>query len=159
MEIKRAQDKVLPYRGRFAPSPSGYLHFGSLLTALASFLDARQHNGTWLVRIEDIDPPREKKGASQLILKALEAFGLEWDEKVLYQSKQSHLYQEKLATLLANNQSYYCQCTRAQIKAMGGIYLGHCRTAKHGHQMAAMRVIKPPLAVCQRMLKVSSSVS
>jgi len=141
MQIKRSQDMVQPYRGRFAPSPSGYLHFGSLITALASFLDARKNNGTWLVRIEDIDPPREKRGASKVILNTLEAYGLEWDEEILYQSKQSELYQEKLATLFKNHQSYYCQCTRAQIKALGGAYLGQCKQRNHGAELAAIRLI------------------
>ncbi|MBL0711748.1 MAG: tRNA glutamyl-Q(34) synthetase GluQRS [Colwellia sp.] len=124
----------LSYRGRFAPSPSGFLHFGSLIAALASFLDAKAHidknnnQGKWLVRIEDIDPPREQVGASTAILTTLEAFGLHWDEDVLYQSQQSELYRHLLNDLSQKNLSYYCQCTRAEIKAQGGIYQGHCRT-------------------------------
>jgi len=141
VQIKRSQDTVKPYRGRFAPSPSGYLHFGSLITALASFLDARKNNGTWLVRIEDIDPPREKAGASKVILNTLEAYGLEWDEDILYQSTQSELYRDKLATLFNNNQSYYCRCTRAQIKAIGGTYLGYCKSKNHNAELAAIRLI------------------
>lgn len=121
------------YRGRFAPSPSGFLHFGSLIAALASFLDAKSiidpqgKPGTWLVRIEDIDPPREQLGASTAILATLEAFGLHWDESVLYQSHQFELYQHTLNDLQQNKLSYYCQCSRAEIKALGGIYQGHCR--------------------------------
>lgn len=141
MQIERPLDQVQPYRGRFAPSPSGYLHFGSLITALASFLDARKNQGIWLVRLEDIDPPREKKGASQMILRTLEAFGLEWDEQVLYQSQQSCLYDEKINLLISHNKSYYCQCTRAQIKAIGGNYLGHCRGANHNKNNAAIRLV------------------
>jgi len=129
------------YRGRFAPSPSGYLHFGSLITALASYLDAKSHHGIWLVRIEDIDPPREKKGASDVILKTLEAYGLLWDESALYQSQQTALYQEIIQDLLNKNLSYYCQCTRAQIKALGGIYQGHCRSLKLTPNNNAVRVI------------------
>jgi len=135
--IKRPQS---PYRGRFAPSPSGFLHFGSLITALASFLDARKNQGAWLVRIEDIDPPREKKGASKVILNTLEAFGLHWDEDVLYQSKRSPDYQSVIANLFEKKQSYFCQCTRAQIKAMGGIYQGHCRDLNHTKENSAIKV-------------------
>ena len=129
------------YRGRFAPSPSGYLHFGSLITALASFLDAKKNNGTWLVRLEDIDPPREKKGASAHILKTLEAFGLHWDENILYQSKQSDYYLHIIEQLFKEHHCYYCQCTRAQIKAIGGIYQGHCRHLKLDNNQSAIRVI------------------
>ena len=121
------------YRGRFAPSPSGLLHFGSLIAALASYLDAKSfineqgQHGKWLLRIEDIDPPREQAGASEAILKSLEAHGLYWDEQVLYQSQQTDLYNSVLADLAQQKLSYYCQCTRAQIKAQGGIYQGNCR--------------------------------
>lgn len=131
----------ISYRGRFAPSPSGLLHFGSLITALASFLDARKNNGTWLVRIEDIDPPRELVGASKLILNTLEAFGLHWDESVLYQSKQSERYQALLQSLHHKEKSYYCQCTRANIKALGGIYQGHCRHLELPAEQSATRLI------------------
>jgi len=120
-------DNIAQYRGRFAPSPSGFLHFGSLIAALASYLHAKSHNGLWLVRIEDIDPPREKSGASTAILSTLEAYGLHWDESVLYQSQQYSLYQDVLSQLAQEKLTYYCQCTRAQIKAKGGIYQGQCR--------------------------------
>ena len=135
------------YRGRFAPSPSGLLHFGSLIAALASFLDAKStispqgHSGKWLVRIEDIDPPREKIGASSAILATLEAFGLHWDEPVLYQSQQSELYNDTLSDLQRQSLSYYCQCTRAEIKKLGGIYQGHCRTLNNSKHNSAMRLI------------------
>lgn len=135
------------YRGRFAPSPSGLLHFGSLIAALASFLDAKSFitpdgkSGQWLVRIEDIDPPREQAGASSAILATLEAFGLYWDEPVLYQSQQSEIYQDTLSDLHRQNLSYYCQCTRAEIKNIGGIYQGHCRTLKQPKNNSAVRLI------------------
>ena len=129
------------YRGRFAPSPSGFLHFGSLIAALASYLDAKHNHGQWLVRIEDIDPPREKTGASTEILKTLETYGLHWDESVLYQSRQSAVYREVLNELSQQKLSYYCRCTRAEIKAAGGIYLGHCRDLKQPANDSAIRVI------------------
>ena len=87
------------YRGRFAPSPSGLLHFGSLIAALASYLDAKSNHGHWLLRIDDIDPPREMAGASTQILHTLEKYGLFWDETELYQSSQRHLYQDVLEQL------------------------------------------------------------
>lgn len=135
------------YRGRFAPSPSGLLHFGSLISALASFLDAKAavdfqgNQGQWLVRLEDIDPPREQAGASTAILSTLEAFGLHWDEQVLYQSQQSELYQHLLNSLQQHNFSYYCQCTRSEVKALGGIYQGHCRHLNMPPQNSATRLI------------------
>lgn len=130
-----------PYRGRFAPSPSGLLHFGSLVTALASYLDAKHNQGTWLVRIEDIDPPRELPGASSAILKTLEAYGLNWDESVLYQSQQTPLYQQILKQLATKKLTYNCQCTRAQIKNHGGIYPSTCRTLNLPSQNNATRLI------------------
>jgi len=129
------------YRGRFAPSPSGLLHFGSLVAALASYLDAKSNNGLWLVRIEDIDPPREQAGASDEILKTLDAFGLHWDENVLFQSQQSDLYFEVLNFLAEHKLTYYCQCTRAKIKKTGGIYQGHCRLLACKNENCATRVI------------------
>lgn len=135
------------YRGRFAPSPSGFLHFGSLVAALASFLDAKAtidshgNQGTWLVRIEDIDPPREKIGASKAILTTLEAFGLHWDEEVLYQSQQTALYKQTLHELQQKNLSYYCQCTRSHIKNLGGVYQNYCRTLHLPAENNATRLI------------------
>ncbi|HIP75983.1 MAG TPA: tRNA glutamyl-Q(34) synthetase GluQRS [Psychromonas hadalis] len=115
------------YIGRFAPSPSGALHFGSLVTALASYCQAKSKNGVWQVRIEDIDPPREVEGASEDILQTLQTYGLQWDGDVIYQSQQSDYYQHILGQLKTQQISYYCDCTRKQIKAQGGIYLGTCR--------------------------------
>lgn len=129
------------YRGRFAPSPSGLLHFGSLIAALASYLDAKHNHGKWLVRIEDIDPPREKSGASAEILNTLESYGLNWDEDVLYQSQQSSLYLEVLASLKQQKLSYHCACSRAKIKADGGVYQGHCRKLDLPASNNAIRVI------------------
>lgn len=139
--FKRNKRSDNHYRGRFAPSPSGNLHFGSLVAALASFLDAKFHQGTWLVRIEDIDPPREVKGASGHILKTLEKYGLHWDEDVLYQSGQSDYYNDILAQLTQQKLSYFCRCTRADIKAIGGVYQGHCKNLKHSQNNSAIRII------------------
>lgn len=142
-----AVEPPVQYRGRFAPSPSGLLHFGSLIAALASFLEAKSfvnthgEQGKWLIRIEDIDPPREQAGASKEILSTLEAFGLHWDETVLYQSQQNHYYQELLQELHNHELSYFCQCTRADIKKIGGIYQGHCQAQKHAPKGSATRLV------------------
>ncbi|WNC72763.1 tRNA glutamyl-Q(34) synthetase GluQRS [Thalassotalea psychrophila] len=129
------------YRGRFAPSPSGLLHFGSLVAALASYLQAKSLQGKWLVRIEDIDKPREMPGASEAILTTLDAYGLHWDEQVIYQSQQASLYYDVLTYLNEQNKSYYCQCTRGQIKKTGGIYLGTCKTLNLDAAGCATRLI------------------
>jgi glutamyl-Q tRNA(Asp) synthetase len=103
------------YVGRFAPSPSGQLHFGSLVTALGSFLQAKSQNGQWLLRIEDIDPPREVFGASDSIMRCLEAHHLLWDGEVVYQSSRSNLYNEKIQYLSDQGLTYHCHCSRAQL--------------------------------------------
>ena len=110
------------YIGRFAPSPSGALHMGSLLSAVASYLDAKANNGKWLLRIEDIDPPREVKGSSQAIITSLEAHALNWDGDILWQHKQYDFYRECLKVLTAKKLIYPCNCSRSK-----GIYSGHCR--------------------------------
>ncbi|MDT0595462.1 tRNA glutamyl-Q(34) synthetase GluQRS [Glaciecola petra] len=115
------------YIGRFAPSPSGPLHFGSLLCAFASFLHARQHNGKWLVRIEDIDTPRIDSAMSKVILDSLHAHGLDWDEKVTYQSDRLDYYQSVLDKLSLQHDIYACACSRKQIKARSQFYDQHCR--------------------------------
>ena len=116
------------WRGRFAPSPSGRLHFGSLVAALASYLEARSRNGEWLLRIEDLDPPREQPGAADDILTTLEHFHLHWDGSVLYQSQRHQRYKEILQQLAAQQQIYACDCTRKRIKEAGGLYPGWCRS-------------------------------
>lgn len=130
----------LPYRGRFAPTPSGPLHFGSLVTALASWLEARTHQGQWQLRIEDIDPPREMPGAADQILFTLEAFGLTWDGPVVYQSQRHEAYQHALDQLRAQGRAYPCYCTRKQRQGQS-IYLGHCRhqPPPHTHLAPAWR--------------------
>ncbi len=118
---------MMKYIGRFAPSPSGPLHFGSLVAALGSYFQAKSLSGQWLVRIEDLDPPREIPGADSLILSALEAYGLNWDSEVVYQSQRHHIYQQQINEWLHSGQAYLCQCTRKQIRATGNYYLGTCR--------------------------------
>ena len=117
----------LLYRGRFAPSPTGPLHAGSVLTALASFLDARTNQGQWLLRIEDIDPPRESRQAADSILHTLDALGLHWDGAVLYQSQRHSAFEAALASLREQQRVFACACSRQQLTDHGGIYPGHCR--------------------------------
>jgi glutamyl-Q tRNA(Asp) synthetase len=126
------------YRGRFAPSPTGELHFGSLVAALASYLDARHHQGAWLVRMEDLDPPREIPGAASAILRALEIHGLHWDETVIYQSQRDVFYQHTIEILFQSKHIYYCLCSRSQLAQTGNrakdgslLYPGTCRELYH----------------------------
>jgi len=122
-----------PYRGRFAPTPSGPLHFGSLVAALGSYLDARAHAGAWLLRIEDVDPPRVVAGATVAILRGLDAFGFEWDGPVEYQSGRGAVYQAALDRLDALGLVYGCDCSRKEIAEVaprgvdGPVYPGTCR--------------------------------
>jgi glutamyl-Q tRNA(Asp) synthetase len=118
------------YIGRFAPSPTGPLHFGSLVCALASFLDARHQAGRWLVRVEDIDPPREISGATATILQQLTDHGMIWDGELLYQSTRTAAYREAINYLQNSTAAYNCDCPRQRITALGGIYDGHCRDRK-----------------------------
>ena len=113
------------YRGRFAPTPSGPLHFGSLVAALASYLDAKAHGGEWLVRIEDVDKSRAVTGADSVILEQLEQHHLFWDATVIYQSQRDERYADIIAGL--DHHSYSCDCSRRQIRARGPCYDGHCR--------------------------------
>ncbi|GAA5215919.1 tRNA glutamyl-Q(34) synthetase GluQRS [Corallincola platygyrae] len=134
-------EAAAPYRGRFAPSPSGPLHFGSLIAAVGSYMQARSQQGQWLLRVENIDPPREMPGADSIILRQLEKFGLHWDGPVIYQSERSDAYDAVLDDLRARNLSYYCHCTRKSIMAQGGFYTGVCRDKNLGDQDTALRFI------------------
>ena len=119
--------------GRFAPSPTGPLHMGSLVAAVGSWLCARKHDGRWLLRIEDLDPPRQQEGAVEQILEALEEHHLFWDRSISFQSDRHTIYQDVVNRLLQQNQAYFCQCSRKQLgkiaKAgdMGPVYPGTCR--------------------------------
>jgi glutamyl-Q tRNA(Asp) synthetase len=121
------------YRGRFAPSPTGPLHFGSLVAALASYCDARAAGGEWLVRIEDVDEPRSRADAATAILATLEVYGFEWDGEVVRQSARAAIYQSALDRLVAGGEAYACVCTRRELETAphgaGGerVYPGTCR--------------------------------
>jgi glutamyl-Q tRNA(Asp) synthetase len=147
--------KLPVVRGRFAPSPTGPLHFGSLIAALGSFLEARCRGGEWRVRIEDVDGPRTVPGAADAILRVLAGYGLGWDGSVLYQSQRIATYQATLDRLLNLGLAYPCSCTRRELatcpRARDGspIYPGHCRSGiRHPDRPQAirLRVDDAPLA-------------
>ena len=137
------------YTGRFAPSPTGLLHAGSLVAALASWLDARAHAGRWLVRIEDVDTPRCVPGADQRILEQLAQCGLQPDEAPVWQSQRSDVYQAALDTLIAQGWAYPCGCSRKEIEAAqsqavarhhAAVYPGTCRQGLQGKTPRAWRL-------------------
>ena len=136
------------YRGRFAPSPTGPLHFGSLIAAVASYLEAKSHQGEWLLRMEDLDTPREMPGAAGAILKTLEAFGFEWDSSVMHQSRRHEAYAAALENLKNQALVYPCSCSRKEIadSAIHGIdgliYPGTCRNGLMTDQQALAWRIK-----------------
>ena len=142
----------MSYRGRFAPSPTGPLHFGSLVSALASWLDARAHDGAWLIRIEDIDGPRTVPGAAEDILTALDRFGLRADEPPIWQSERTARYQQALDQLRDTGLVYPCGCTRKEIsdslqnahaRNTTLVYPGTCRNGLHGKPARAWRLRVP----------------
>lgn len=133
--------------GRFAPSPSGPLHFGSLVAALGSYLSVRNKQGRWLLRIEDLDPPREIPGATAQIIRTLETLGFEWDGDITYQSKRLDLYRDAVREIERTGMAYRCTCSRREITELGlpgleGIrYPGTCRIAKHQSTDSSIRVV------------------
>lgn len=143
--------------GRFAPSPTGPLHFGSLLAAIASYLEARTSGGRWLLRIEDIDPPREQPGADAEIQRALEAYGLEWDGPVIYQSRRRDRHDAAVESLLASGRAYACSCSRRDLAnaprgPLGIIYPGTCRQGCSGPDSAIrVRTTDEPVTFDDRL--------
>lgn len=139
---------ALLYRGRFAPTPSGPLHFGSLVAALGSYLEARSRDGKWLLRIEDVDPPRVVAGASAGIARTLAAHGFEWDGDVLYQSQRNEAYQDALARLIELGRAYRCVCSRKRLAELavsgvdGPVYPGICRGGR-ADTAGALRFLLP----------------
>lgn len=136
-----------PYRGRFAPSPTGPLHFGSLVAAVGSYLRARTAGGQWLLRMDDIDTPRNVPGAADGILRDLEGLGFEWDGPVVYQSECLPAYAAALRQLLAQGLAYPCACSRAEVRATAaaanlpaGVYPGTCRHGTGGRAERAVRL-------------------
>ena len=142
--------------GRFAPSPSGPLHFGSLVAAIGSYCLARQVGGAWLVRIEDLDTPRVVPGAADHILRTLEACGLEWDGPVLYQSRRTDRYQAALDRLQQSGLLFTCGCSRKEVLASaphvgeeGPVYAGVCRVGlAQGRRPRSLRIRVPQEQVC-----------
>lgn len=136
------------YRGRFAPSPTGELHFGSLVAALASWLCARQRGGAWLVRIEDIDPPREATGSAEAILDALGRLGLEADAPPLYQSRRGDAYAAALQRLREDGRAFPCWCSRAELEAAGTVHRdGRCISPPSAGREPAWRLCVPDFDV------------
>ena len=145
------------YIGRFAPSPTGPLHFGSLVAAVASYLDARAAAGRWLLRIEDIDPPRAQAGAADDIVRTLDEFGFEWDGPVIYQSASEAQHRAALESLRDRGLTYACRCSRrdlatAEAGPLGAIYPGTCRTREvDGDVATRVRTTDTPIEFVDRL--------
>ena len=131
--------QIKNYRGRFAPTPSGALHFGSIVTALGSYLDAKSNNGKWFIRIDDVDQSRNKLDANKIILEQLEQLGLIWDGPIVYQSRNIDLYDAALKKLKELNCTFPCVCTRQEVKNQ--IYPGTCRNKNNiSNQKHSIRI-------------------
>lgn len=137
----------MAYVGRFAPSPTGPLHFGSLITAVASYCEARSHAGKWVVRIEDTDIPRIYPGSEEHILSCIEAFGFEFDDEIIFQKDRLNIYESVLNDLQQRDLTYACQCTR-KILGSNHIYSGTCRDLKLPHDQQAIRVKTSDELIC-----------
>ncbi len=144
--------------GRFAPSPTGPLHFGSLVAALGSYLAVRSKGGTWFVRIEDLDPPRVVAGSADTILRVLDGLGFEWDGEVVWQSQRYGYYSEMLDELKRSGHLFRCTCSRREVLASaphigeeGPVYPGTCRRGPQKDTgQSAVRIRVPDLNVCFR---------
>ena len=152
-----AENRPAAYRGRFAPSPTGPLHFGSLVAAVGSYLDARSQGGEWLLRMEDIDQPRSVPGAADGILRTLDGFGFEWDGEVLVQSRRLDIYHAALVRLQLAGRVYPCACSRREVadsalqrSVDGGlVYPGSCRSGLGaGRAARAWRLRVPDEETC-----------
>jgi len=162
-ELTAQRGAARPYCGRFAPSPSGPLHFGSMLAAAGSWLDARAAGGQWLVRMEDLDPPREPPGAAADILRTLEAFDLAWDGEVMYQSARLEAYEAALAQLADAGRAYPCICSRKDIETANErrgrpgerAYPGTCRALAPanaaGTRVVRLRTSAAPTGMVDRL--------
>ena len=148
------------YRGRFAPSPTGPLHLGSLVAAVASWLDARAAGGEWLLRIEDVDAPRTVPGAAEDIVRTLESLGLHWDGEIAWQSRRRDRYEAALASLRGRGLVYRCRCSRREIADSalrgieGAVYPGTCRDLGLGEDADGadrFRVPREPVAFADRL--------
>ena len=137
----------MDYRGRFAPSPTGSLHFGSLVAALGSWLRARANRGAWLVRIEDLDPPREVPGAAAEILRTLAAFGMVSDEPPVLQSARTAAYDAAFEHLRAGGHVFPCWCSRSDLEAVGGVHRFPCAAAASSTRAPAWRVRVPDVEI------------
>ncbi|NNH76724.1 tRNA glutamyl-Q(34) synthetase GluQRS [Acinetobacter sp. ANC 5380] len=137
----------MAYVGRFAPSPTGPLHFGSLITAVASYCDARAHNGKWLVRIEDTDIPRIYPGSEEHILRSIDAFQFEADDAIIFQKDRLDLYDAVIDQLHQNHLVYACQCTRKMLGS-NHIYAGTCRDLNLPFEQQAIRVKVSDQEIC-----------
>ena len=146
-----------PYVGRFAPSPTGPLHFGSLLAAVASYAEARACDGQWLLRIEDVDPPREQSGAADAIIAALEAYGFEWDGPVNWQSDSRPAHDRAVAELIEKSVAYPCGCSRRDLadaprSTLGIIYPGTCRAGSDAAETSIrVRTTDEPVRFSDRL--------
>jgi len=154
--LEENREKQSPIVGRFAPSPTGPLHFGTLVAALGSYLLAKHNGGRWLLRIEDLDPPRVVAGAADEMLLLLEQLGFEWDGTVIYQSQRGERYRQVLEELREQQLVFDCNCTRREILASaphpgedGAVYPGTCRDGMQGsRQERAVRLRVSDTAIC-----------